>query len=141
MSISAVLNEVGGGKKNCYDWLVYSSDRIVKKRPDLQQTLIFPHLPLVNVILHGYDGNQPLPAAAYVSYLSTAPRAGAFRYPQQDTTFNSQPPWHSLSLFCPWQLRSEGEFNMLDYMLLYNAIGSSISQDCLNMNSLPLQFR
>ena len=121
MSISAVLNEVGGGKKNCYDWLVRSSARIVKKRPDLQQTLIFPHLPLVNVILHGYDGKQPLPAAAYESYLSTAPRDGAYRYPQQDTTFNSQPPWHSLSLFCPWQLRSEGEFNMLDYMLLYNA--------------------
>lgn len=121
LSISAVLNDHGRGEKNCYDWLVKRTTQIVKKRPDLEQTLIFPHLPLINVLLHGYDGNKPLPKTEYKAYLESAPDEGAFYYAKNDSVVRSAPPWHSLSLFCPWHNRDVGEFNMLDYMFLYNA--------------------
>lgn len=121
MSISAVLNEWGSGSKNGYDWLVTRAAKIEKKRPDLQQSLIFPHLPLVNVILHGYTGKKPLDASHYEDYLNSIPENGAFRLIENDSLLTSLPPWHALSLFCPWQLKSIGEFNMLDYLFLYNA--------------------
>lgn len=121
MSLSAVLNEWGSGSKNGYDWLVKKSQRIVKKRPDLQQPIMFPHLPLVNVILHGYHGKKNLDASYYEDYFQSLPEQGAFRVTKNDTLVTSSPPWHSLSLFCPWQLKSIGEFNMLDFLFLYNA--------------------
>ena len=120
MACSAVINEYGRGSDNCYDWLVEQSDRIAKKRPDLQQTLIFPHLPLVAAVLHGYEGDHPLPASVYEDYFNSAPMEGAHNYTIEDSVFNSNPPWHSLSLFCPWHDHDNGKFNMLDYMLLYN---------------------
>jgi len=121
LSISAVLNDHGRGEKNCYDWLIKRTEQIVKKRPDLEQSMIFPHLPLVNVLLHGYEGNKPLPKTAYEAYLEAAPEEGAFYYVINDSIVRSTPPWHSLSFFCPWHNRTVGEYNMLDYMFLYNA--------------------
>ncbi len=118
---SLVANEWGRGADNSYDWLQKRCAQIVKKRPDLQQTLIFPHLPLIAVILYGYDGNKAFPASVYETYFNAAPEKGAFRINKSDGERVSDAPWHSLSLFCPWHTKSVGYFNMLDYMLLYNA--------------------
>lgn len=120
LACSAVINDYGSGSDNCYDWLIKQSDRIAKKRPDMQQSRIFPHLPLIAVILHGYDGDNPLPASVYEDYFNTAPTEGAHNFTIKDSVFKSDPPWHSLSLFCPWHDQDNGKFNMLDYMLLYN---------------------
>lgn len=121
LSISTVINEWGRGSSNLYDWLVKRTAQIAKKRPDLQQPLIFPHLPLIAVILHGYDGENLLAQRVYEDYLNTAPKSGGFHYQTADSVHQSNPPWHSLSLFCPWHTNSIGDFNMIDYMLLYNA--------------------
>ena len=53
-------------------------------------------------------------------YFNSAPMEGAHNYTLKDSVFKSNPPWHSLSLFCPWHDHDNGKFNMLDYMLLYN---------------------
>jgi hypothetical protein len=90
-------------------------------RPDLNQNIIFPHLPLIVAILHGYDGDNPISASVYESYLSSAPEQGGYRIREGGKVLVSDEPWHSLSLFCPWHLNDYGYFNMLDYMLLYNA--------------------
>ena len=121
LACSAVINEYGRGSDNCYDWLVKQSEQMAKKRPDMQQSMIFPHLPLIAAILHGYDGDNSLPDSVYEEYFNSAPAEGAHNFTLKDSVFKSNPPWHSLSLFCPWHYRDNGKFNMLDYMLLYNA--------------------
>jgi hypothetical protein len=115
------MNDRGASEKNSYDWLVRRCEQIAKKRPDLQQPLIFPHLPLISAILHGYDGKNPQPAAQYEAYLNSAPFEGAFHTGSDSLEQHSAVPWHSLSLFCPWHTNDKGHFNMLDYMLLYNS--------------------
>ncbi len=116
MALSTVINEWGSGEDNCYDWLIKTNAKIVAKRPDLEQSLFFPHLPLANVVLYGYSGTNPLGKAPYLLYLDAAPKEGACH----TDTVQSPAPWHSLSIFCPWHTKDVGEFNMLDYMLLYN---------------------
>ena len=118
---AVVGNDWGRGADNIYDWLIKQSDKIVDMRPDLQQTIIFPHLPLIAVILHGYDGSSPLSAEVYESYLASAPDNGGYRLHKEGGVEVSAVPWHSLSLLCPWHLNDYGYYNMLDYMLLYNA--------------------
>lgn len=120
MVLSTVINEWGSGSDNCYDWLVRMSDKIIKKRPDLQQTLLFPHLSLASIVLYGHNDDFQLNRQPYEEYLNTAPTNGAAHLISGDTTIQTKAPWHSLSLFCPWHTASIGEFNMLDYMLLYN---------------------
>ncbi|MDR2868331.1 MAG: hypothetical protein LBV46_02170 [Bacteroidales bacterium] len=121
LSCATVINDNETNRHNGYDWLVKRCGQIQKKRPDLQQTLIFPHFPLISAILHGYQGKNPIPAAQYEQYLDAAPQEGAFHYVTNDTNYSSPAPWHSLSLFCPWHTADVGSFNMLDYLLLYNA--------------------
>lgn len=121
LSLSAVMND--GGGKCCYDWLVKKCNKIAKRRPDLQQSFIFPHLPLVNVVLYGSDGLSLLPAEEYIQlYLDTAPDRGAGTQMVEGEMLRTDAPWHSLSLFCPWHTNHIGDFNMLDYMLLYNLV-------------------
>jgi hypothetical protein len=121
LACSAVMNDRGASEKNCYDWLVRRCGQIAKKRPDLQQSLIFPHLPLIAAILHGYSGKNSQPAAQDETYLNSAPFEGAFHTDSDGLEQRSAVPWHSLSLFCPWHISDKGYFNMLDYMLLYNS--------------------
>lgn len=120
MALSAVMNDDGRGSSNCYDWLIKKGESLVSKRPDLEQTLFFPHLPLINVVLYGYNGKKAQPKDKYVEYLNSAPATGAGTYTENGVTKRTAAPWHTLSLFCPWHTKETGEFNMLDYMLLYN---------------------
>ena len=96
-------------------------EKIADMRPDLQQEFVFPHLPLIAAILHGYEGNDPIDPEVYERYLQSAPSQGGYRLRKDGGIETSQVPWHSLSLFCPWHLNDYGYYNMLDYMLLYNA--------------------
>ncbi len=120
MVLSTVMNDDARGSRHCYDWLVKKGFSLAKKRPDLQQPMLFPHLPLANVVLHGYTGKNPQLDTLYVQMLNAAPERGAGTYTISDTTMRTGAPWHSLSLFCPWHTSSTGDFNMIDYMLLYN---------------------
>lgn len=120
MVLSTVMNDDGRGSRHCYDWLVKKGYSLAKRRSDLQQPMLFPHLPLANVVLYGYNGNKAEPAKMYEEMLDAAPASGAGTYTINDTTMRTSAPWHSLSLFCPWHTGSTGDFNMIDYMLLYN---------------------
>lgn len=120
LALSAVMND--GGSANCYDWMIKKCNKIVKRRPDLRQTIIFPHLPLINVALYGYTGKSLMPKDIYVDYLSAAPENGANAQVIDGETVRTNAPWNSLSLFCPWHNYELGTFNMLDYMLLYNLV-------------------
>lgn len=121
MVLSTVINEWGSGGRNIYDWLVNCGQKLAKKRPDLGQPVMFPHLPLVAVLLHGYNGNKMLPRELYDEILNAAPREGASLQLVNGEFVHTPAPWGSMSLFCPWHTQSVGEYNMLDYMLLYNA--------------------
>lgn len=121
LSMSAVMNDAGSGK-DCYKWLVKNCDKIVQLRPDLQQELVFPHLPLINLVLYGQEGKELLPRERYDAYLNTAPADGAITHITDGKTMRNAPPWHSLSLFCPWRTKDTGEVNMIDYLLLYNLV-------------------
>ncbi len=125
--LSAVLNEKGSGGKSVAEWLVRESKALAKKRPDYAQPLMFPHLPLVNQLLYdslipaGHTVRDALEAAVYEQLLDAAPKEGAHRIRLNNNSMDTTAaPWHTLSLFCPWHTESQGEFNMLDYMLLYN---------------------
>ena len=120
MALSVVMNDDGRGSSNCYDWLIKNCNKIASMRPDLEQSLIFPHLPLINVVLYGYNGKKAQPKDKYLEYLNSAPEGGAGTYTENGEVKRTQAPWHTLSLFCPWHNKDVGEFNMLDYMLLYN---------------------
>jgi len=120
MVLSTVMNDDGRGTRQCYDWLVDKCYSLAKKRPDLQQPMLFPHLPLANVVLYGYNGKKADTAAVYVNMLNSAPLRGAGTFTVNDSTYRTPAPWHTLSLFCPWHDKSTGDFNMIDYMLLYN---------------------
>lgn len=121
LSMSAVMNDAGSGK-DCYKWLVKNCDKIVQLRPDLQQELVFPHLPLINLVLYGQEGKELLPRERYDAYLNTAPADGAITHTTDGKIVRNAPPWHSLSLFCPWRTKDTGEVNMIDYLLLYNLV-------------------
>lgn len=120
MALTTVMNDEGRGSGQCYDWLVKKCYSLADKRPDLKQPILFPHLPLINVVLYGYNGKKADPADVYVQLLNTAPTRGAGTYTLNDSTVRTPAPWHTLSLFCPWHDKSTGDFNMIDYMLLYN---------------------
>lgn len=119
MSLAAVLND-GAGNQDCYEWLVKTNEKIVSRRPDLQQTLFFPHLPLVNLVLYGTEDRELVPKERYIEYLDAAPASGCITTEIDGNEVRTAAPWHSLSLFCPWHLKETGDANMLDYMLLYN---------------------
>ena len=119
MALAAVMND-GAGQQDCYRWLVQTCDKVVRRRPDLQQSLIFPHLPLINLVLHGTEGRELLPRERYEAYLNTAPASGCITAEVNGEVVRTGAPWHSLSLFCPWHTSVTGDGNMLDYMLLYN---------------------
>lgn len=120
LALSAVMND--GGTRNCYDWMVSKCEKIAKRRPDLQQSIMFPHLPLINVVLYGYNGKSLIARERYDEYLNTAPESGAGTTEVAGEIVRTPAPWNSLSLFCPWHNKETGEFNMLDYMLLYNLV-------------------
>lgn len=120
MVLSTVINEWGRGEKNIYDWIVKCSRKLSAKRPDLTQPLMFPHLSLIAAILHGADSTQLLPPETYSQLLDSAPAQGGSGVKIDGEKIYTEAPWNSLSLFCPWNNQSIGEYNMLDYMLLYN---------------------
>ncbi|MBR4491900.1 MAG: T9SS type A sorting domain-containing protein, partial [Bacteroidales bacterium] len=120
MALSTVINEKGSDMSACTcDWLVGRSQELARLRPDLQQPMVFPHFPLISLLLYPQKPKSLPNASQYESILDAAPSGGAFRR-YSDGAWDATPaPWNSLSLFCPWHLE-EGDFNMLDYMLLYN---------------------
>ena len=118
---AVVGNDYGRGVDNIYDWMAKQCKGIALMRPDLQQEIMFPHLPLIAALLHGYEGNNPIAPDVYERYLASAPDNGGFRIHTDNGVQATEAPWHSLSLFCPWHINDYGYFNMLDYMLLYNA--------------------
>lgn len=118
--LSAVINEKGRGASSTYEWLYKQTSALARKRPDYGQQILFPHLSLSNYLLYGDSLSSPLPEDIFRDYLDAAPSEGAHRL-KTETGYETSPmPWHSLSLFCPWHYATEGEYNMLDYMLLYN---------------------
>ena len=121
LALSTLINEWGNGEDCAYDWLVDRTRTIAKKRPDLQQPILFPHFPLISLLL--YPEQKPaemLPASLYEQLLHDAPSCGAHRLTTEGKVEQTPAPWHTLSLFCPWHNADEGEYNMIDYMLLYN---------------------
>ena len=122
LALSTLINEKGRQGDCLYDWLVDRTEAIARKRPDLQQPILFPHFPMISLLLYPQQPEQMLPASLYEDMLDAAPSSGAHRIVNSKTgeTDQTAAPWHSLSLFCPWHTKDEGEFNMLDYMLLYN---------------------
>lgn len=120
LALSTVIHEKGSQGECMYDWLVDRTQSLAKKRPDLQQPILFPHFPLISLLLYPEQPAHPQPASLYEDLLNTAPAEGGFRVTRDDAVSQSPAPWHTLSLFCPWHNADEGEYNMLDYMLLYN---------------------
>ena len=120
ISMSAVMNEGGTGSSSCYDWLVKTTDKIVRRHPEMKQELFFPHLPLLNIALYGSNGKQLVDRKRYEAYLNTAPANGAITERRNGVEVRTEAPWHTLSLFCPWHNSDTGTGNMIDYMLLYN---------------------
>lgn len=120
MALSTVINAKGRQGDCTYDWLVDRTQAIAKKRPDLQQPILFPHFPLISLLLYPQQPSKMLPASLYEDMLNAAPAEGAYRLTKAGEVSQSPAPWHTLSLFCPWHNTDEGEYNMLDYMLLYN---------------------
>ena len=122
LALSTLIDEKGGKGSCTYDWLADRTMAIARKRPDLQQPILFPHFPLISLLL--YPQQHPdslLPASLYEGLLDAAPEGGAYcRVASDGTVSHSAAPWHSLSLFCPWHNEDTGDFNMIDYMLLYN---------------------
>lgn len=121
MALSTLINEKGREGNCTYDWLVNRTRAIARKRPDLKQPILFPHFPLISLLL--YPEQQPvemLPASLYELLLHEAPACGAHRITTDGKVEQTPAPWHTLSLFCPWHNADEGEYNMIDYMLLYN---------------------
>ena len=120
LALSTVINEGGGiAGSTTYDWLVRKCSELASLRPDLRQPIMFPHFPLISLLLDPKDVRLSVNAAVYESILDAAPSEGAFRRCTDGVWDTTQAPWHTLSLFCPWHAE-EGCFNMLDYMLLYN---------------------
>ncbi len=121
--LSTVINEWGNESSfnNLYDWLVYQGNKAASRRPEIGFDEFFIHLPVIAEILHGYNGNRRIDPEKYEYYLNTAPSDGGHQYYLDGKRYQSEKPWHSLSLFCPNHLDFYGEYNMIDYMLLHNA--------------------
>jgi hypothetical protein len=120
LALSTVINEKGSDMSACTcDWLVGRTQELVRLRPDLHQPMIFPHFPLISLLLYPQKPKSLPDASQYESLLDAAPSEGAFRRYADGVWDTTPAPWNSLSLFCPWHLE-EGDFNMLDYLLLYN---------------------
>lgn len=120
LSLSAVINEKPGFQGTVYDWLTEKCSELSAMRPDLQQPLMFPHLPLINYLLYPQKNARLLPDSLYAHLLNAAPAEGGHHYVRSGVQDRTLAPWHTLSLFCPWHDAENSEFNMLDYMLLYN---------------------
>lgn len=120
MLLSTVMNEGGAGSPNCYEWLVKTCEKIVRRHPEMGQTLFFPHLPLANLVLYGKNGKTLVDKSLYEQYLDAAPADGIITKSVKGETVRTDAPWHTLSLFCPWHNQTTGDANMIDYMLLYN---------------------
>lgn len=120
LSLSAVINENPMDTGTTFDWLTDKCRKLSAMRPDLQQPLMFPHLPLINYLLYSQPKAKLPPDTLYERLLDAAPSEGGHYYAWMDSTGRTPAPWHSLSLFCPWQEAENSEFNMMDYLLLYN---------------------
>ena len=120
LALSTVINERGGTGGSTCEWLANRCQELTRLRPDLQQPMLFPHFPLISLLLYPQEPRNMVRKTVYESLLDAAPAEGAFRLLRNGAWVQSQAPWHSLSLFCPWHDTDEGRFNMLDYMLLYN---------------------
>ncbi len=73
----------------------------------------FAHFPLTASLLYG--GKVPHNKEFYYKILDSAPMEGP--------NFKAISPWNTLSLIaCPWQDKSNGRFNGLDYLLLHNLV-------------------
>lgn len=128
--LSALCNEPGGGYSNTYEWLVnFNNDTkgFLGMPGDIG---LYPQLPLINRILYGYNGSNLISANEYeTKFLNNAPPCGAHHYVYQNNGVTidevTSPPWHTVSLGCPQHNKGgwgfDGEYNMIDYMILYNA--------------------
>lgn len=130
MVLSTIINEGAGYlpwcDNNVYDWLydMYDNTKAYEGMPP--DVGLFPHLPIIAEILHGYNGTNQMPASLIEQdFLDSAPVCGSINYDYNPGELNTEPPWHTMSLFCPWHRNGEwqegGEYNMLDYMMLYSA--------------------
>lgn len=126
-TLSTLCNEPGGGEDNVYEWLIrlYEDTKGFLTMPS--DIGLYPHLPLISEILDGYDGDERFTTSFLENnYLNSAPSCGAHHYdggqPEEDVTLK---PWHTMSLSCPQHNGGigdfSGEYNMIDYMLLYNS--------------------
>ena len=120
LALSAVINEKPVLSGTTYNWLADKCSELSAMRPDLQQPLMFPHLPLINHLLYPEQHAKLLPDTLYENILNAAPAEGAHHHVWEGPSGRSAAPWHTLSLFCPWHDAENSDFNMLDYMLLYN---------------------
>jgi len=128
--LSTLCNEPGGGYSNTYEWLVNFNNDTKGFLGMPEDIGLYPHLPLINRILYGYNGSNLISANEYeTKFLNNAPPCGAHHYIYQNNGVTidevTSPPWHTISLGCPqhnsgsWYF--DGEYNMIDYMILYNS--------------------
>ena len=120
LALSAVINEKPALSGTTCNWLADKCSELSEMRPDLQQPLMFPHLPLINYLLYPEQKAKLLPDTLYENILNAAPAEGAHHHVWEGPSGRSAAPWHTLSLFCPWHEAENSDYNMLDYMLLYN---------------------
>lgn len=140
MVLAAVVNDGDaplhpGPDGKAYDWLydLYNKTKGYEGMPF--DVGLFPHLPAINEILHGFNGNNRMPATLYEQkYLNTTPPCGSKYYEHEEGS--TVPPWHTMSLMTPWHGEGsaddyEGEYNMVDFMLLYNLYFSNYLLDIM----------
>ena len=85
----------------------------------------FAHFPLTAALLYG--GEIPHNKEYYSNILDSAPMEGP--------NFEAESPWNTLSLIaCPWQDRSNGRFNGLDYLLLHNLVELYFKSNSLKLS-------
>lgn len=126
MVLSAMVNDGGGffdpgSDGNSYEWFCEMYDLTKGFEEMGEEVGLFPHLILISEVLHGYSGsNRKTPEFFENVFLNNVPSCGSYNLDGS----SEPPPWHTMTLFCPWHRNSLGDekgfYNMLDYMILYD---------------------
>jgi len=143
--LSLLSNEWAPPNDNLYDWLVrlYNDTEGILGMPD--NVGVYPYLPLIAEVLYGYNGAERWPASLIeTDFLNNSPPCGAHHYVYElngeEHHEVTDPPWHTVSLGSPQHNKGDwkydGEYNMIDYMLLYSAY----FKDYLYGDHLPYQL-
>jgi hypothetical protein len=100
--LSTLIDDPGGGFSSTYEWLVNFEENTEGFLGMPVNTGLYPHLPLIYRIIHGYEGSNLVAASDYeTKFLNSAPGCGAHHYVCEDNDVVTAPPWHTVSLGSP----------------------------------------